>query len=400
MIKKIKRKFILVSLLAVSILLVSILSVVNIVNFSLVTKDADRVIDMIKTEENRFMEEGNPPIGNPNNDERPMGPSSPDMPGSMRFIKITFDKNGNVVEGVYKLAIVSEDEANTWAKDLLSSKSGWTRTNYRFQVYKNGNNKVVIIVDESRELLPSYRVLIASVVGTVVGLLASLVFLIIISKRFVKPIEESDAKQKKFISDAARELKTPVTIIALEEEVIKNKYGEDDSIKLIDKQLTKLNKLTKKMNELVILERIDVSEVSLSLSNILEDELGKTIDSFKEKNIAINSDISPDIKIIASEEIIRKMIGEVLNNGIKFARSIFDITLRKEGSRIMLEFSNDADDLKDGSLDLVFERFYKINEESSGNGLGLSFVKEVIKKYNGRISAKAVDGNFILKIEL
>ena len=176
MIKKIKRKFILVSLLAVSILLVSILSVVNIVNFSLVTKDADRVIDMIKTEENRFMEEGNPPMVNPNNDERPMGPSSPDMPGSMRFIKITFDKDGNVVEGVYKLAIVSKDEANTWAKDLLSSKSGWTRTNYRFQVYKNGNNKVVIIVDESRELLPSYRVLIASVVGTVVGLLASLIF--------------------------------------------------------------------------------------------------------------------------------------------------------------------------------------------------------------------------------
>lgn len=400
MIKKVKKKFVLSSLLAVTILLVSILAVVNIVNFSLVTNDADRVIEMIKMEDNRFMDGNGQPGFDPEPGGNPMGPSSPDMPGSMRFIKITFDKKGNVKDGTYKLAAVSEEEANTWASKLLSSGSGWTRTFYRFQVFQNGNDKTVIIVDESRELLPSFRVLIASIVGIVVGILVSLVFLIIISKRFVKPIEESDAKQKKFISDAARELKMPVTIIAFEEEVIKNNYGEDESTKLIDKQLIKLNKLTKKMNELVILERIDATEEDLSLSNIVEDELNNLKSNFEEKNIEVGCNICHDISLVANEEIIRKMVVEILNNGIKFARSKFNIILRKEGTRIILEFSNDADDLKDGSLDLVFERFYKMNEESSGNGLGLSFVKAVIQKYNGRISAKATNGKFILKIEL
>ena len=175
MIKKVKRKFILVSLLAVSILIVSILSVVNIVNFSLVTNDADRVIEMIKNEDNLFVG-GEIPVGESGLDIRPMGPSSPDMPGSMRFIKVSFDKNENVVKGIYKLAVVSEEEANAWAKELLTNGSGWTKTTYRFQVYNDGNNKTVIIVDESRELLPSFRVLTASVIGTLVVLLISLVW--------------------------------------------------------------------------------------------------------------------------------------------------------------------------------------------------------------------------------
>ena len=49
---------------------------------------------------------------------------------------------------------------------------------------------------------------------------------------------------------------------------------------------------------------------------------------------------------------------------------------------------------------MVFERFYKIDEDSNGAGLGLSFVKEAVKKYNGRVSAKAEDSIFILRIEL
>ena len=399
MIKKVKRKFILVSLLAVSILIVSILSVVNIVNFSLVTNDADRVIEMIKNEDNLFVG-GEIPVGESGLDIRPMGPSSPDMPGSMRFIKVSFDKNENVVKGIYKLAVVSEEEANAWAKELLTNGSGWTKTTYRFQVYNDGNNKTVIIVDESRELLPSFRVLTASVIGTLVGLLISLVFLIVISKRFVKPIEESDAKQKKFISDAARELKTPVTIIALEEEIMKNKYKEDDSTKQIDKQINKLNKLTKKMNELLIIEEINACDVSLSLSDIVLEELANVENEFRNKEIIVNKNINSDVMITASEEVIRKMIAEIVNNGIKYARSVFNTSLRKENTRIILEFSNDADDLKEGSLDLVFERFYKKNEGSDGNGLGLSFVKEVVNKYHGRISAKVHDGMFILKIEL
>ena len=398
MIKKIKRKFVYSSLLAVVLLLVVILSIVNIVNFSLVTNDADTVIERIMKEEERFI--GGEPLPPATSMEPPMGPSSPDMPNSMRFVKITFDKNGNVVNGIYKISAVSNEDANLWAKSLLSSGKGWTRLTYRFQTIKEGNTKTVIIVDESRELLPSYRVLIASVVGVIVGSIVTLVLLIIFSNKFVKPIEESDKKQKKFISDAARELKNPLTIISLEEEVIKAAYGESESTKLIEKQLNKLNKLTKKMNELIILEDINVESNNISLSNIIEDEVDKQLNDFVKSNITVNKNIESNVEIFASEEIIRKMIAEIVTNGHKYARSYFNIDLRKEGSRITIEFSNDVTEIKDGTLDLVFERFYKENEESLGNGLGLSFVREVIRKYNGRISAKGLNNTFILKIEL
>ena len=412
MIKKIKRKFVLTSLLAVTILLVTILGVVNIVNFTMIANDADQVIGRIITEEDAFINnQGGNPGGDPGmmpspNDNPapggmdPMGPSSPDMAGSMRFIKITFDKNGNVINAVYKLSAVTEEEAIEWAKELLNSGSGWTHLTYRFRTIKNGGNKTVIVVDESRELLPSYRVLIASAIGTIVGVLISFALLIVISKRFVKPIEESDTKQKKFISDAARVLKNPVTIIALENDVIKASAGESESTKSIDKQLVKLNKLTKKMNELIILNDINDEDKDILLSEIVNNVLDLNKKSFDEKGINLTSQIEKDVVINASSEIIKKMIEEIVSNALKYARSVFKVNLKKENSRIVLEFTNDASGLQDGPLDRVFERFYKMNEDSSGSGLGLSFVKEAVKKYNGRVSAKVLESFFILRIEL
>ena len=327
MIKKIKRKFILVSLLAVSVLLITILGIVNIVNFTLITDDADKVIDRILTEEDRFL--GNPG-GEPGGGmERQMGPTSPDMAGSMRFFKVTFDKNGNVVEVVYKMSVVTESEAIEWARELLSSRGGWTNLSYRFRTVKNGGNKVVIVVDESRELLPSYRVLVASIVGIVVGILVSFTILVVVSKRFVKPIEESDAKQKKFISDAARELKNPVTIMALENDVIKTSTGESDSTKSIDKQILKLNRLTKKMNELIILNDIDNENETFSLSDKLKELLDNKQDSFKEKGINVFTDVESDVMINACVDIINKMLEEIISNGIKYSSTFFRVNLNK-----------------------------------------------------------------------
>ena len=428
MIKKLKKKFIIVALASVATLLIATLAIINVVNFALVTKDADRILDMLADRNGQFgpsfdgqfeatpdgqqasdpsegqngPQNGFSPFGpeGPMGGAGPMGPDSPDTRESVRFFTIAFDEDGQSRMIVYNMSAVTVEEAVSWASSLKSKNGGWTSTTYRFRTYVKDGETYVTVIDQSRELLPSFRVLWASIIGTVAGLLITFAVLLLLAERFVKPIAVSDVKQKKFIAQAARELKTPLTVLAIDKERLKDDSGESEITKSIDKQVDKLFDLTMRMNELVLLEDYDAEKQTVNISEIVD----RTADTFKEqfvkRNITVNKSIKPDISYHGDSAMLEKMTYEIVENASHYSKSFFNVRLDDAGGRITLKLENDAEDLPPaGDLDTVFERFNK-SEKSLGKGLGLPIVKAIVENHGGRAKAKSDGEKFIIKIEL
>ena len=101
------------------------------------------------------------------------------------------------------------------------------------------------------------------------------------------------------------------------------------------------------------------------------------------------------------EVVIRKVISELISNSVKFALSKATFSLKKQNERIKIVQMNDTD-LPNGSYDQIFDRFTRLDNASDkdGAGLGLSYVKDIVKAHNGRVSAKVNNGIFTITIDL
>lgn len=435
--KKLKNKFILVAMLSVAALLVSILTVVNVVNFALVEGDADRSVEIVSGQTNFAGQEGLPfdgqpqsgqpfdgqqsgqsfgdqpqsgePNGAPPNgnfgggmfDRGAMGPGTPDNNASMRFFTVVFDENGQAVETRLNMSAVDETQATEWAQTLLSGNVGWTRLTYRFKTTSlDGGGKSVTVVDQSRELLPSFRVLTASVIGTIAGLLITYLILVALAGKFVKPIEDNDLKQKQFIVDAARELKTPLTVISIERDRLKQTFGENEQTAAVDKQVDALVDLTKQLDRIARVEMGLTKRETVNLTDILNKRLTAFENSFSHSGITLKKSVQENLTVSGDGSLLYAVVDEILKNGLAFAKTEFYISLVKEGGRISIVTKNDCkEQLKDGQLDMVFDRFYK-SDLSLGKGLGFAVVKEAVDLLGGRVGASARQGEFTLKIEL
>ena len=116
----------------------------------------------------------------------------------------------------------------------------------------------------------------------------------------------------------------------------------------------------------------------------------------REKNLTLN--IEEDITYTGDERSIRQLAGILMDNAVKYSSENGNITLtlKKKGKKIFLEVYNDADDLPQGKLDVLFERFYRLdssrNSGTGGSGIGLSVAKAIVQAHKGKITAENKNG--------
>lgn len=400
------RKFVLSAEGAIFVLLTVLLSVINIVNFAMAGDDADHVTQRIEEQQGMFHSNTKPPEPRKNNRFRfegfgNMGPDSPEMDDSLRYFTISFDKDNNADTVVFKMSAISEDEAVSWAESLLSYQTGWTHVNYRYRVYESDDKTFITVIDQGRELLASYRILVISVSGGVILLLLSLVILMVTGRRIFRPIEESDRKQKQFISNVEQEFSVPLTVINANTELIERKYGPDETTNTINKQVRRMTATVRDMSDLAVFEEKDKNISTIRLSDMLSRVIDNRIAEFEKKNVNLTCEIDEDISLEGDDNRMKRALIEIADNAVKFASKEALFSLHKHKNRIILIQENDTD-LKDGSCDQVFDRFTMLENSkgTDGIGLGLSYVKQTVLAHNGRVSAKVVKGRFILQIAL
>ncbi|MCR5505950.1 MAG: hypothetical protein K6F07_03050, partial [Bacilli bacterium] len=166
MINKLRKKFILYSTLSIFALLTVILSVVNVINFSLVTADADNVTQQIADRGGAFNGDqqgqggqGGQGGGVTLNAPPAMGPDSPETESATRYFTYSFDSYGNATKVDYRIASFSEEETLAWATSIHNSNNstGWSRIYYRYRQYNKDGKDFVTVIDYGEPLLPSYR---------------------------------------------------------------------------------------------------------------------------------------------------------------------------------------------------------------------------------------------------
>ena len=424
---KVRSKIVLYSLASVFVLLTAILAVINGLNFTMAADDADKITQMIADRHGSF-EGGTGVEGQKKNPaERaetkdipdsgdkavrgteghpkgmgPMGPQSPETNKSVRYFTYMFYKDGRAKNIVYNISAVDQYDAYYWAESLLNENpTGWTNGTYRYRVYKYKDRTYVTIIDQGRELFPSYRILVISVIGELAGLIISFFVLQIISKKLIRPLEDADRKQRQFIANVESDFKLPLTIINANTELIEKENGVSDETSSINRQVRRMTSLVKDLRTLSFINYEGDTVREFDLSDMMISVIDGRREKFREHNIDLTMDIEDNITIQGDVERIRRVIRELADNSLMFAKSRAKFRLVRENERVKIVQTNDTQ-LPAGSLDIIFDRFVTLDNADTSDtaGLGLSFVKDTVKAMGGRVGAEVKDGEFNLTIAL
>ena len=413
-------------MLSTLVVLAAIMGVVNISNYKEVLDRADEMTTLLEKNDGKFPEEPKKdgeevpqkPDGNTegdmigeNNDQQvpPQKPEngrehfSVETPFETRYFTVTMDEKGEVTDcDLDRIAAVDEDTAEEYAKNV-SGKSGTTGFIgiYRYRVTETENGTKYVFLDCRREISNFQAVLITTVSVSGLGMAAVFVLVVIFSRMVFRPVEESIQKQKRFITDASHELKTPLTIIDANTEVMEMESGESQWTKSTRKQIQRLTGL---VQQLVALSRLDEEK---GLQDIAEFDLSEAVSESvqpygalaqtKEKHLTLN--IEGGLMYTGDEKSIRQLSGTLMDNAVKYSseKGNIALTLKKKGKKILLEVYNDADGLPQGKLDVLFERFYRLdssrNSGTGGSGIGLSVAQAIVQAHKGKISAENKTGN-------
>ena len=202
-----------------------------------------------------------------------------------------------------------------------------------------------------------------------VGIAVMLLILIFTSKLIVMPIAKAHRKQKEFITSASHELKTPITVIRADADILQMDNPDNEWIEDIKKQAENLTAMT---NSLVSLARMDernghIKRVVFPVSDLAEEAVRSynalALDSGKH----FTYDITPDLTCCGDASSVRQLFTILLDNAFKYSsgKGNIDFKLYSSGSYIVLIVSNDVDNIDKNLTDRMFDRFYRADSTSA-----------------------------------
>ncbi len=404
MIQKLKLKFIILSMTALLVLLTVIVAGMNIINYSSVIEEADSILSVLSQNKGMFPDFEPNAIGRPNDKLPPH--LSPETPYESRYFSISYNEMGDVVNvDVSKISAIDRENAVKLA-EKVSDKKGFIGE-YRYIVGDDIIGTRITFLDCGRKLDAFNKFLVSSIIMSVVGYVIVFVIIFILSGKIIKPIAESYEKQKRFITDAGHEIKTPITIINTNADILEMEFDEpNESLIDIKEQTKRLKTLTE---DLVMLSRMEESEGGLPKIEFPISEVVAECASFF-KNLAIQENkeficsLEPMLTLNGNDKAIRQLVSILLDNALKYSNSggKVALTLARQNHSIMLSVYNTVDgEIHLEQLKYVFDRFYRAdtsrNSETGGHGIGLSIAKAIVSSHDGKIKATTNDGkSFII----
>lgn len=402
MIRKLRIKLVLASMLSLLVVLLVIFGVVGILNYRELVTSADNILALLSENDGSF------PI-NEHTDGEPFSSDlfhkqerrfSPELPYESRYFSVFLTKDAAVLSvNTGKIAAVDTAAAIEYAQQVVQSgRSAGFVDDYRYMVYSVGEETHIIFLDYGREMGAFRTFLFTSAFVCVVGLAAVFLLMIVLSHRIVKPFSENYEKQKRFITDAGHELKTPLTIIDADAEVLEMDIGENEWLRDIQTQTKRLAELT---NNLILLSRMEEQPQTEKIEFPLSDLAEETVETFqalaKTHSKQLTAHIQPMLSMRGDEKSICQLITILLDNAVKYSSEggTIDLTLEKQKNTIRLTVCNAVEVVSKKDLAHLFDRFYRAdpsrNSQTRGYGLGLSIASAIVNSHKGKIWAYTPD---------
>ena len=396
MIRALRTRLVAAAMLSLLVVLTVILGVILLGSYRGIVSDADRILDLLAEGEGTF-----PTLPADFNWEEE-GPRrrSPELGYEIRYFSVLLDESGNVATtDLGQIAAVDQETAEAYAQQVRAQ--GHTRgflQDYRYLTAQEGDQTRVIFLDYSGYLFTFRSTLFTGLWVSAVGLLAVFLLLLLLSRRIIRPILESYEKQKRFITDAGHELKTPIAIIQADTEWI------DD----IQHQVRRLSTLT---NDLIYLSRMEEPQRQTAFLPLpFSDLVAETAQSFqavaKSQGKTFSLRIQPTLTLVGEEKSLGQLVSILLDNALKYSPPGGEIavTLARQGKSLLLTVANTAQTLSKELLENMFDRFYRGDKarssEQGGYGIGLSIAKAVVQSHKGKISAAARGDQLVMTVVL
>lgn len=267
---------------------------------------------------------------------------------------------------------------------------------------KSGTRYIYLDCSRSLDNFRAFRNV--SILVCLIGVTIISALIIFFSGKILRPVAESYEKQQRFITDAGHEIRTPLTIINADISVLEMEQEGDEPnewLEDIRQQTRRLSNLTEELVYLTRMEEVRKTSVNMKRLNFSK-IVGDVAHSFESRALVsekkYDCSVADDLFLRGDESALRKLVSILLDNAFKYSSDSGDIRLRfyRQGKNIFLTVSNSVDEIQKESIPHFFDRFYRAdssrNSETGGHGIGLSIARAVVRAHDGKIAAYTPDG--------
>lgn len=405
-IKQLQRRYIAAAMTSLLLVLLFILGSINIMNYKALADEADEILTLLAEHDGHF----------PSWEELKQivfanGGDGTELPFSSRFFFAVLDEEGAISSiNTEKISRVDDETATEYAREVWrQDRTQGYYQQFRFLRRNMDGQALMIFLDRREQLANALKFLLASVLAALIGLTAVFLLLLTMSGHIVRPVAESYEKQKRFITDAGHEIKTPLTIIAADADVLAMEIGENEWIQDIQAQTARMAKLT---NDLIFLSKMEEAQrpieiMRFSLSQTVEEATQPFQTLAKAQGKELVCWIKTDIWMDGEQTQMEQLISILLDNALKYSPPGGRITLtleRKSHSACLEVFNTTQASISPENLESLFDRFYRAdssrNSQTGGNGIGLSIAKAIVSAHKGEIKASSSQDRHSLKISV
>ena len=425
MIRKMQKRFVRIAVVSLTVAMLLVVAIVNVANWISVRRElSDTLFLLTETEmfpipENRLQNGGEQAEQNLTVTEQDQ--DRPERSG--RWIaNLSRHMRSMAAEASWFSGMLSEDgEAERVvmdrmenlteesAKELIREAAAQGKTEgkikdylYRIHETKNGVREIVMLDCGTR--LDAVRTLVLiSGIACAGGILLALLLVMLASRKAVEPTIRNMEQQKQFITNASHELKTPLTVIATNMDLLQMESEEENPwVKSTQKQTAVLRRL---VDELVYLSRMEEEYPTLEME---EFDPGKLLEETAEPFVSMAEYGGREMRVTAEKDLrmtgdrasIQRLISTLCDNAVKYASAgPIEASMRGDGRMILLEVSNPVSEpLTKQQCEQLFDRFYRVDpsrnkDRKSGFGIGLAIAAAIAEKHGGKIAAAMEDGN-------
>ncbi len=324
------------------------------------------------------------------------------------FYTVAVSYDGKILEIKNEPPTVhTNEDLAEMAKDIIEDdESTGTEDNLAFLRTDKGGYILVTFMDntvinESAMTLFRYTLIFGGV-----AMILFFFISIFLARKIVGPLEESYQKQKQFISDAGHELKTPVSVVSANAELLSRELGDNQWLANIQYENERMGMLVGQLLDLARTESVIPQMEHIDLSRLVAGEALPFESVAFEKGLVLSSDIANEITVEGNSTQLKQLTSILLDNAIRHSKSEGEVRLMlsKEHGVVELSVMNNADAIPNQQRDLIFERFYRVDTARNGEdkhyGLGLAIAKAIVYAHHGHIGVLCYDGLVEFRVTL